>query len=175
VQQVNAMTALRVRDFEARHRELVRVLRRFLERRVVADGRALVDAARGRDGSRAREQRFSERGLSRSRLADERDRPYLLDRKFRHGGPPPRVLHAFYPSLLPTCYPPGEARYCGQPPWRVISGAPSHTHGPPSPPSPSVPSSSNSLPMHSPAGSACRMPATPSTGTSHSSRATAFP
>src|SRR5262245_45904976 len=92
--------ALRAADLEARDRELVRVLGRLLERGVVADGGAFVDAARGRDGSRAREQRFGERGLSRSRLADKRDRPDLLDGKLRHGG----LLLESSPSFIPACY-----------------------------------------------------------------------
>ncbi|MDH4325054.1 MAG: hypothetical protein OEW90_13035, partial [Betaproteobacteria bacterium] len=49
-------------------------------RRVVAHGGAALDAAGGGHRARARQQRLGERGLAAPRLADERNRPQVLDR-----------------------------------------------------------------------------------------------
>ena len=62
VQQVDSVL-LRI---EARDRELQRVLQLLLERGVVADGGAALDAARRGDRPRFREQRFGQAGLART-------------------------------------------------------------------------------------------------------------
>jgi hypothetical protein len=57
----------------------------FFQRLVIANGSAALDAARRRDRPRAHEQRLGERGLSRPRLADERDRPDVFGWMLAHG------------------------------------------------------------------------------------------
>ena len=56
------------------------MLQLLLERGVVADGSAALYAARRGDCSRLGEQRFGQGGLACTRLAEERHRPYTLDR-----------------------------------------------------------------------------------------------
>ena len=64
---------------EARHRELQGMLQLLLQGGVIADGSAALYAAGRGDHPRGCEQRFGQAGLSRPRLADERNRPEMLD------------------------------------------------------------------------------------------------
>ena len=77
----------RVLAVEAAHGQLQRVLQLLLERGVIADGSAALDAARSGNRPRLGEQRLGQRGLARPRLSDERDRPDSFDRMW-HGSPP---------------------------------------------------------------------------------------
>jgi hypothetical protein len=65
--------------FEACDRELQGMLQLLLERRVVADRGAALDASGGGDRLRGREQRLGERGLAAACLADQRKSPDPLD------------------------------------------------------------------------------------------------
>src|SRR3989304_7404233 len=51
---------------------------------VIARRSAALDAGRGLGGAGLREQRFSQGGLAAARLADERERTYMLDSKLAH-------------------------------------------------------------------------------------------
>ena len=64
---------------EARDRQLEGVLQLLLERGVVAHRGAALYAAHGGDRPRFCEQRLGQAGLARSRLADERNRPYAFN------------------------------------------------------------------------------------------------
>ena len=55
------------------------MLQLLLERGVVADGSAALDAAGGGNRSRSREQRLGQAGLAAACLADERNRPDAFD------------------------------------------------------------------------------------------------
>ena len=72
------MAGVRPLRLEARDRHLQRMPGRLLERLVIADGSAALDAAGGRDCAGPHEQRLGERGLSGPRLTDERYRPDLF-------------------------------------------------------------------------------------------------
>src|SRR5262249_24953494 len=67
------------------------------------------------------------------------------------------------------------ATYARQPPYAVISRMPRQSAGSPRTPRISVPSSSGTLPIDSPGGSASRMRATPASGTYQTSTARAAP
>jgi hypothetical protein len=70
---------LRFEKFEACDRELQGMLQLLLERRVVADRGAALDAPRGGDRLRGGEQRLRQRGLAAAGLADQRKSPDPLD------------------------------------------------------------------------------------------------
>src|SRR4030067_1508930 len=61
------------------------MLRVLFHGEVIARRSPALDAARGLGGAGRREQRFSQGGLAAARLADERERTYMLDSKLAHG------------------------------------------------------------------------------------------
>ena len=69
---------------EAGDRQLEGVSKLFFARRVVADCSTALDAPRRVNRSRFRQQRLGQCSLAAARLADERDRPDVLD-GIRHG------------------------------------------------------------------------------------------
>src|SRR6185312_11133362 len=105
-------------DRKAGDGELERVLQFLLERGVVADGSAALDAAGRGDRPRLREQRLGEAGLAATGLADERNRPDAFD----------GICHG--PCLLGLFYRPENGVRSTFPPAYIVADREQHAYGP---------------------------------------------